>query len=71
MAKYKKVHALEMHTRKSQEMKGRDRLGNLSIDGTTVLKWMIEYMVRGYDTDLTDLWPNTEYVSAVINLRIK
>ena len=33
MAKYKKVHALEMHTRKSRKLKERDHWGNLSLGG--------------------------------------
>jgi hypothetical protein len=71
MAKYKKVCPLEMHTRKSQEMMGRDRLGNLSVDGTTVLKWVVKDTMRSYGPGLTNWWHNTECVSAVMNLRIK
>jgi hypothetical protein len=37
MAKYKKVQALEMHTRKSRKLKWGDQWGNLSLGGTTVL----------------------------------
>lgn len=42
MAKYKKVHALEMHTRKSRKLKGRDHWGNLSLDEMKVLKYIVK-----------------------------
>jgi len=42
MAKYKKVHALEMHTRKSRKLEGTDHWGNQSLDGKTVLKYIVK-----------------------------
>jgi len=60
-----------MYARKSRKLKGRDHWGNLSLDGTTVLKYIVKYMVRDFDLYLSDLGPITEYVSAVMNIRIK
>ena len=42
MAKYKKVHVLEMHTRKSRKLKERDQWRNLSLDRTTVIKYIVK-----------------------------